>query len=418
MSKNNRSLKNKIKIKLKPLRPFYIKHFRPKLYKKSKKLYKTDTNIDYKTIEQKIVICEKDHIDYINFNKELSVSSPNSKKTFIWFVPNWSNVWGGGHYTLFRFANHFSKHDVENIIFIYNHTKKTNIEAEDELKVALKDSNLKVITNIDDLKECDAAFATTWQSAYSVKNFPYARKKFYFMQDYESQFYAYGTQSMQANNSYTFGFTGITGGTWLKEIYESYGGKAQNYIFSSDKNIFYPLNEDGKIKNKISKLFFYGRPSTERRCYELGMSSLEAISNKYPELEIAIAGLDLKEKPKFKATLLGNLSLKETGDLYRTCDAGIAFSATNLSYLPVELMASGCPVITNKGPQTEWYCNKNNSIIVDPVTSSVLDGFDKLYNSYDLRQNLVKEGLIKSKQTSWENEMEKIYKYIEENLKT
>ena len=377
------------------LRPYYIKYFRPKLYGKSKKI-----NI----------------IDYINFNKDLQISPTSAKKTFIWFVPDWDNVWGGGHYTLFRFANHFSKHDIENIIFVHNYSKKTNKEAENEIKDALKDSNLKVITDIEDLKECDAAFATTWESAYSVKNFPYARKKFYFMQDYESQFYAHGTQSMQANNSYTFGFTGITGGTWLKEIYESYGGKAQNYIFSSDKNIFYPLNEDGKIRNKISKLFFYGRPSTERRCYELGMSSLKAISNKYPDIEIVIAGLNLKEKPEFKATLLGNLSLAETGNLYRTCDAGIAFSATNLSYLPVELMASGCPVITNKGPQTEWYCNKNNSIIVDPVTSSVLEGFDRLYNSYELRQNLVLEGLAKSKLTSWGEEMEKIYKYVVENL--
>lgn len=180
------------------LRPYYIKYFRPKLYGKSKKI-----NI----------------IDYINFNKDLQISPTSAKKTFIWFVPDWDNVWGGGHYTLFRFANHFSKHDIENIIFVHNYSKKTNKEAENEIKDALKDSNLKVITDIEDLKECDAAFATTWESAYSVKNFPYARKKFYFMQDYESQFYANGTQSMQTNNSYTFGFTGIKGGTWLKEIY-------------------------------------------------------------------------------------------------------------------------------------------------------------------------------------------------------
>ena len=415
MSKNNK-LKIKLKNKFKPLRPFYIKYFRPKLHKKSKKFNKSEANIDYNKIEQKSATPDKENIDYKILNIDSSIPSQILKKTFIWFVPNWSNVWGGGHYTLFRFANHFSKHDIENIIFIYNHTDKTNIQAENELKVALKDSNLKVITKIEDLKGCDAAFATTWQSAYYVKNFPNARKKFYFMQDYESQFYAYGTQSMQANNSYTFGFIGITGGTWLKEIYESYGGKAQNYIFSSDKKIFYPSSKDGKIRNKISKLFFYGRPSTERRCYELGMLSLEAISNKYPDIEIVIAGLDLKEKPDFKATLLGNLSLAETGNLYRTCDAGIAFSATNLSYLPVELMASGCPVITNKGPQTEWYCNKNNSIIVDPVASSVLEGFDRLYNSYELRQSLVLEGLEKSKSTSWDEEMEKIYNYVVENL--
>ena len=80
----------------------------------------------------------------------------------------------------------------------------------------------------------------------------------------------------------------------------------------------------------------------------------------------------------------------------------------NLSYPPLKLMASGCPVITNKGPQTEWYCNKNNSIIVDPVTSSALEGFDRLYNSHELRQNLVLKGLAKSKLTSW---MKKWKKY-------
>ncbi len=382
---------------------------------------KENIKIDTRTKDLIRMIDEQSRIDYY----EWKFSSFNAKeklfqekKRFIWFVPDWTNVWGGGHYTLFRFSNHFAnKGDIESIIFIYNYNTTRSVkEIEEELKFAIKNCNLKVVTNPERLPSCDAAFATTWQSSYDVKAFPYAKEKFYFMQDYESQFYAYGTQSMQAINSYKMGFHGITGGTWLRQIFESYGGTAQNYVFSTDKNIFYPTG-GGKVKYKVSKIFFYGRYTTERRCFVLGIAALKKIADAYPDIEIVIAGLNIDHGIlPFKATLLGNLTLKETGNLYRTCDIGIAFSATNLSYLPVELMASGCVVLTNNGPQTQWYCNSENAMIVDPTPSSVFEGFKKLYDSKELRQSLVNKGLEKSKSTTWENEMDKIYDYVSQIL--
>ena len=364
------------------------------------------------------MIKDQARVDYYEW-KYPNFPTNDKVKRFIWFVPDWLNVWGGGHYTLFRFANHFSNQEegIQNIIFIYNDSGRRAIsEIEKDLKSAVQNCKLKVITNPELLPSCEAAFATTWQSAYDVSAFPHAKKKFYFMQDYESLFYAYGTESMQAINSYKMGFIGITGGTWLRQTFESYGGKAQNYVFSTDKDIFYPSNK-GKVRDRVLKIFFYGRPSTERRCFSLGINVLEKISKKYPDIEIVIAGLQIEEGLlPFKATLLGNLTLKETGELYRSCDVGIAFSGTNLSYLPVELMASGCPVLTNNGLQTEWYCNSENSILVDPVAKAVLEGFDNLYNSKELRQKIVDKGLEKSAQTSWEKEMGKIYSYVISNL--
>ncbi len=363
------------------------------------------------------IIKEQNEVNYYNW-KYPNFHQKDNVKRFIWFVPDWSNVWGGGHYTLFRFANHFAnKGNIETILFIYNDTGRRAVsEIEAELKTAVKNCKLKVVTSPALLPSCDAAFSTTWQSAYDVKAFPYAKEKFYFMQDYESQFYAYGTQSMQANNSYKFGFHGITGGPWLRQNFEYYGGKAQNYIFSTDKDIFYPRG-NGEVREKVSKIFFYGRHSTERRCFSLGIAALGKIAEAYPDVEIVIAGLKIEEGIlPFKATLLGNLSLEETGNLYRSCDIGIAFSGTNLSYLPVELMASGCPIITNNGPQTEWYCTEENSMLVDPVVFSVVEGFEKLYKSKELRQRLVNKGLEKSKDTSWEKEMDKIYDYVVSKL--
>jgi len=344
--------------------------------------------------------------------------SIDDRDCFIWFVPDWHNVWGGGHYTLFRFANHFTKLGSRNIIYIYDNQRHLSTKRlQDELDNALEDCKLEVIIDSSKLPACSGAIATTWQSAYFVKAFPFSRKKFYFMQDYESLFYAFGTASMQANATYSFGFAGVTGGGWLKRCYESHGGKAQNYLFAADKNIFYPSNLNGEVRSVVTRLFFYGRPSTERRCFELGMAALKKISEKFPDVEIVIAGLDLTINPPFKATLLGNMKLEDTGELYRTCDMGIAFSGTNLSYLPVELMSSGVPVISNNGAHVEWHCKHlENSYLVDATPQSVLDAFEELYNDRQLRQKLVNGGLATMKDLNWDNEMTKIYKYVSENL--
>lgn len=397
-------IKNKAKLS-------YYRHFKPSIYKKIiLENYNKEIVHDYSKTD---LTSYSPTFDYEKFEtKNLLNHTDDTKKTIIWFVPEWSNVWGGGHLTIFKFANFFEKNGLKNLIYIYNGSSRRPLDIEKELRYALNGTNVNVITDPKLIPYCDAAIATTWQSAYYVKSFSNCREKFYFMQDYESQFYSYGTSSIQAENTYTFGFKGITGGGWLKEIYESFGNKdVINYNFSTDKKIFYP--NSNKISNQNFKVFFYGRPSTPRRCFELGIESLKLIYQKFKDVEINIAGLKIEKVDfGFNCNLLGNLTLVQTGELYRKCDVGIAFSGTNLSYLPVELMASGCPVITNKGKNSEWYCNTNNSVLVDPTPSSVLNGFEKLYYDKDYRAKIIQNGLTTSNETSWENEMEKILEFI------
>ena len=366
-----------------------------------------------------------DYQDWTKFGGAKAPVTPRKKPhchiqhCYIWFVPDWLNVWGGGHYTLFRFANHFAKRGKSRqIIFIYNNNRhKTPVSLQADLNASIPDCELEVIVDPTLLPACQIAMATTWQSAYSVRAFPFAERKFYFMQDYESQFYAYGTASIQANNTYTFGFTGITGGHWLKSMYQFHGGQAENYIFAADRNIFYPEQKNGAVRAKVSKIFFYGRPSTERRCFELGIAGLKKIAEKYPDVEIVIAGLDLSSPPPFKATLLGNLSLHATGDLYRSCDMGLAFSGTNLSYLPVELMACGVPVISNNGPQVEWYCrHMENAYLSDPTPTAILNAFEALNESQRTRQKLADGGIKKTAEVTWESEIDRIYNYVQKSL--
>jgi glycosyltransferase involved in cell wall biosynthesis len=344
-------------------------------------------------------------------NTKIEIKNEDNRNIpFVWYVPFWTNVWGGGHLTIFRFAHLLSKMGHPNYIYIYNTALASARQLEKNLQTALPGNTLKVLLDPKEMPEKYLALGTTWQSTYEVVKHSSYNKKFYFMQDYESYFYAFGTESLQANASYELGFHGITGGTWLKKCYEQHGGKADNYIFSVDPTIFYARKNIG---SDIKRLFFYGRPTTERRAYALGIEALRQINKAYPEIEILIAGLDGLKELDFPAQLLGNLTLKQTGELYRTCDVGFALSGTNLSYLPVELMASGVPVITNNGPNVEWFCeNLKNSLLCDPFPSAFVEAIRKLKDSPALRLSLAEKALEKISQTSWENEAKKIYGYI------
>jgi glycosyltransferase involved in cell wall biosynthesis len=334
---------------------------------------------------------------------------------FVWYVPYWTNFWGGGHLTIFRFAHLLSKFH-KNIIYITGWTPdyKTPSELIKEFNAAFPNCTIEIITSHHTIPRKHIAIATTWQSVFSVIQSSSSSPKFYFMQDYESYFYAFSTQSIQANATYGMGLHGITGGPWLKSCFERHGGSAYNYIFSVDKTIFYPNKEPRKT---IKKLFFYYRPSTERRCGELGLNILSAINQAFPEIEICIAGYKGVINMPFPATMCGNLTAQQTGELYRTCDVGIALSATNLSYLPVELMACGVPVLTNDGPNVEWFCkDHDNSLVCKPFPSVFIAALQQLIDSPQLRLKLINGGLTTIAQTSWEKEADGILKSIYERL--
>jgi glycosyltransferase involved in cell wall biosynthesis len=65
----------------------------------------------------------------------------------------------------------------------------------------------------------------------------------------------------------------------------------------------------------------------------------------------------------FKHKSLGIVPHDKLYSIYQECNYGLVLSFTNLSLLPVELMASGVIVISNKGENNEWFLNDNNSIL-------------------------------------------------------
>jgi glycosyltransferase involved in cell wall biosynthesis len=80
-------------------------------------------------------------------------------------------------------------------------------------------------------------------------------------------------------------------------------------------------------------------------------------------------------------------------------------------------MACGVPIISNNGPQVEWYCrHMDNAYLVDPTPTAVLNAVNELCSNSSLRQQLVNAGLKKSAEVTWESEMDRMHAYVQDTL--
>lgn len=212
------------------------------------------------------------------------------------------------------------------------------------------------------MKPADGIFATSWETAYPAFNAKFPAKRFYFVQDFEPYFYAPGSLYTLAENTYKFGFFGITAGGWLsKKLKRDYGMRTDHYEFGADKTHYFLTNT-----NPRKEILFYARPYTERRGFELGIMALDLFHKKHPEFVINMAGYDVSNYHiPFPYNNLKTLEVHELNALYNRCAAALVLSFTNMSLLPLELLASGTIPVVNDGENNVLVSN-NKFIAYSP----------------------------------------------------
>jgi glycosyltransferase involved in cell wall biosynthesis len=333
-----------------------------------------------------------------------------------WFLPDYHSPYAGGIHTVLRFAEAFSREGILNRIIIFDGPYHRDVSAiASEIRSLFpRLDRLEVLVNPPEIPESTICIATFWPTAYVALKFNDTQGKYYFIQDFEPLFYPAGPYYGLAEATYRFGFLGIANGPRLKEIYRNqYGGKAEHFFPTPDTNLFYPSPDQPRLK--ISRIFFYARPAMERNAFNLGILALERLKRAHPDLEIVTAGWDLTEyEMPIPIRNYGLLSLKETAELYRSCDAGLVFMFTkHPSYIPGELMASGCVVITNRNPDNSWLLrDRENCLLTEPTVSSIIETFQLAMTDHDLRRRIVKKGLETVRQTNWESETRRIINFI------
>jgi glycosyltransferase involved in cell wall biosynthesis len=102
-----------------------------------------------------------------------------------------------------------------------------------------------------------------------------------------------------------------------------------------------------------NKVLFYAKPTSPRRAFELGVLALDCFHRRHPEYEIQMFGADINRYVlPFPCTRHGVLSPAALCSLYNECAAGLVLSFTNMSLLPLEMLACGCIPVSNDAPHT------------------------------------------------------------------
>lgn len=349
-------------------------------------------------------------------------------RSVTWFIPDFSNPFYGGIHTILLFAAHLAeKRGVSHQFAVLGKTPERKIrEYFTSISPVLQNARIRIITSPDQIKAlepADAGICTLWATAYHLLIYNQVRRKFYFLQDDESLFYPAGTISALVQGTYKFGFVGLANTPPVAEHYHRYSDqKTVTFLPGIDRTIFFPA--DLLQEKKPQRIFWYARPEHPRNGFELCAQALLRVKAALGEnVEILAAGDDwdpARYRLKDVVKNLGRLSYPETARLYRSCQLGLVMMFTaHPSYIPIQLMACGCPVVTNSNPETGWLLQDGTTCISSAASATSLSNkILAVLSDANMRFGLAERGLkfVQERFSPWDKQFELLFFHMQQPL--
>jgi glycosyltransferase involved in cell wall biosynthesis len=264
-----------------------------------------------------------------------------------WVIPNYYAV-SGGHRTIFRLTRGLEEAGYEVRFHIFGETHYvSDSEATEVLRAHYFPLKATVHLGVEEMPPAEVCVATSWETAYAVRDFNACRRKVYFVQDFEPSFFPASTEHALAENTYRFGFECICAGGWLARKMREYENRAESFDLAYDPAVYSP-GAGAYSKNRV---VFYARHQTRRRGTELGLLALALLKERRPGVEVVLFGSDdLPYELPFDYTPAGIMGERELAELYRGATVGLSVSLTNYSLVPQEMLACGLPVVEMELP--------------------------------------------------------------------
>ena len=334
-----------------------------------------------------------------------------------WFLPYFQYAFYGGIHTILRFASGLlERHGVRSNFIIYDRPGASASEMKARLVEAfpaLAAMPLVVLgAATDPVPDSDASVATFWTSAFVVMKNRNTKRKFYFVQDYEPL-----SRSALAEATYRFGMPAIVNTPGLRDVIErEFRLPAVAFTPATDPEIFHPPPRPRP--RTPFRVFFYGRPETERNAFEIGLSALRRFQARNGDaVEVLVAGSSIPEAIRASAPgirFMGLLPYRDTGDLYRSCHAGLALMLTrHPSYLPFELMSCAAVPVVNVNPANTWLLqHQKNALMVEPSPSLLSDALQSLAEGHDFRERLSQEGARLVRSFTWDDQIDRVLRFM------
>lgn len=348
-------------------------------------------------------IAQKAPVQY----KSMSSSFNQKKLDIQWILPSFSQAGAGGHMTIFRMVHHLEKFGHHQTIWFQNSSHFPN-QAEAKLRIQKWYQPIGDRVHVrflpDDVRQIsgDVLIATDCWTAFPASQVQNVKDKFYLIQDFEPSFHPVGELYLLAEATYSFGFSMLCAGSWLLNLMKSRGAWARGWELCADHRVYYPGVPRNKIKDTI-RIAFYSRQYTPRRAVALGFAAFELLHKRGINLHVDLFGeTDLRIDYNFPHSQRGILSPEKLGEIYRSSDIGVVFSATNYSLIPLEMMACGLPVVEIDTESTRAIFKNDEVYFALPTPYNIADAIIDLVSSEYKRAEQRRRGLDFVRDTSWE----------------
>jgi len=354
--------------------------------------------------------------------------APFEPETVNWFVPELDSPFYGGINTAFRIADHLARnHGVVNRFVVWGRGPERFVRSAISAAFpAIADSPIHfhdvwLPEAFERIPPADVSISTLWLTAYQLSRFQGTRRKFYLIQDFEPLFYPAGTMYALAEESYRLGLYGLCNTEVLQRAYETeYGGVGQHFVPAVDRTIFHADDRPEPDGDRPATVFVYARAGHWRNCWELASVALQELKERLGD-RVRIVAAGSWAQPGGRdldgvVSHLGLLDYRATGPFYRTCDVGLALTVSkHPSYLPLELMACGVPVVAFDSPNFGWLLrDEENALLVEQTVDGVADGLERLVVDVELRRRLARQGLadVNAYHASWDKALAGVYRFL------
>jgi hypothetical protein len=295
----------------------------------------------------------------------------------------------GGHTTMLRMIEGLERAGHDNRLYLYDTwhgdiARHERVIRENWPAVAASVHGVEAISGGGGATDADVWVATSWQTAHVLASRPHlSGRRMYFVQDYEPYFYARGSLYELAEDTYRFGFTGITAGAWLaEELADRFGMHSSHFEFGADLDVYSVASGGGPPAAARDGVVFYTKPGVARRGHATGMLALERFARARPDVPIHLFGDPVPQVP-FDAVNHGRLRPDQLNDLYNSCRVGLSLSFTNVSLIPWELLASGTVPVVNDARHNRVVLDNPEVVWADATPAALSAAMLSAFESYD-----------------------------------
>lgn len=270
-------------------------------------------------------------------------SQRRGARKVVWILPDLP-AGSGGHRNVLRFAEFLPKDKFDStVVLLSKKESQENLRAFAQTHYGM--SSFQITTDLTELYSADVVFATHHSTTDIIKLFaPPTADRRYLVQDFECLFGPMSDEYLHALETYfDEEMKIICSGEWMsKKVLQITGREVPFFHFPVDKSIY---NTDGADDSVREGILFFAKADTPRRLYQLGIQAIQIIHKLSPGTKIGLYGGD----PNWSSpgvTNHGRLPhLTDLAELYKKYSVGLAFSPTNPSLIPYEMMACGLPVV-------------------------------------------------------------------------